>query len=345
MKALKEDPAYNVGDYLWYLQNFDQFHQIPNAIKLKEHKRYRRYLLGLSKYLKMYYQKISPLEDFSIYQEQIQEDYEQRWKEGTIRGWNTKVDPNEIKQNPLYCPPCQKLFTNENSFVSHSTGKKHKKNVKKMKKRMVEQGLKTDEQDLSQVNKKNNDIMRDLTYLECFCMRMKEHLSDVIQDTCNNIRKKQSRTFQEMQAEHKTRVESDDGLSDSDDDERFFNPKKVPLGWDGKPIPYWLYKLHGLAIKYRCEICGDFTYHGRRAYEKHFQEWRHARGMKSLGIPNTVHFKEITSMNDALALFQKLRRDQVEFKFRPDKEEEFEDDEGNILNKKTYEDLHREGLI
>lgn len=26
------------------------------------------------------------------------------------------------------------------------------------------------------------------------------------------------------------------------------NPKNVPIGWDGKPIPYWLYKLHGLGV-------------------------------------------------------------------------------------------------
>ena len=25
-----------------------------------------------------------------------------------------------------------------------------------------------------------------------------------------------------------------------------YNPLKLPMGWDGKPIPYWLYKLHGL---------------------------------------------------------------------------------------------------
>ena len=39
---------------------------------------------------------------------------------------------------------------------------------------------------------------------------------------------------------------SDDGDSDSDDEEKaIYNPKNLPLGWDGKPIPYWLYKLHG----------------------------------------------------------------------------------------------------
>jgi len=68
-----------------------------------------------------------------------------------------------------------------------------------------------------------------------------------------------------------------------------------------RPIPYWLYKLHGLGIEYKCEICGNYSYWGRRAFERHFQEWRHAYGMKCLRIPNTIHFKEITSINDALA--------------------------------------------
>ena len=35
-----------------------------------------------------------------------------------------------------------------------------------------------------------------------------------------------------------------------------YNPLKLPLGWDGKPIPYWLYKLHGLNLEFKCEICG-----------------------------------------------------------------------------------------
>lgn len=35
--------------------------------------------------------------------------------------------------------------------------------------------------------------------------------------------------------------------SESEDEEQaIYNPLKLPMGWDGKPIPYWLYKLHGL---------------------------------------------------------------------------------------------------
>lgn len=50
---------------------------------------------------------------------------------------------------------------------------------------------------------------------------------------------------------------------DDDDEGRIYNPLKLPMGWDGKPIPFWLYKLHGLGVEYTCEICSDTTYMGR----------------------------------------------------------------------------------
>ena len=77
----------------------------------------------------------------------------------------------------------------------------------------------------------------------------------------------------------------------------------------------------------------------------HFQEWRHTYGMKCLKIPNTIHFKDITTISDALALHEKLMRESQESQFRPDMEEEFEDEDGNLLNKKTYLDMRKQGLI
>ena len=44
-----------------------------------------------------------------------------------------------------------------------------------------------------------------------------------------------------------------------EEQERFYNPLKLPLGWDGKPIPFWLFKLHGLGMEYSCEsMCSLF---------------------------------------------------------------------------------------
>lgn len=40
---------------------------------------------------------------------------------------------------------------------------------------------------------------------------------------------------------------------------------------------------------------------GRKTFERHFQESRHAFGMRALGLPNTKHFHEITRIEDAIA--------------------------------------------
>lgn len=52
--------------------------------------------------------------------------------------------------------------------------------------------------------------------------------------------------------------------------------------------------------EFKCEICGNHSYWGRRAFERHFKEWRHQHGMRCLGIPNTKNFNEITSIKVCL---------------------------------------------
>ena len=115
-------------------------------------------------------------------------------------------------------------------------------------------------------------------------------------------------------------------------------------GWDGKPIPYWLYKLHGLNQEFKCEICGNYSYWGRRAFEKHFKEWRHQNGMRALGIPNNKNFYEITKIEDAVALAENMKQ-RDKGGWRSELDEEFEDADGNVYNRKTYDDLKRQGLI
>jgi splicing factor 3A subunit 3 len=131
------------------------------------------------------------------------------------------------------------------------------------------------------------------------------------------------------------------------------------MGWDGKPIPFWLYKLHGLGIQYPCEICGNYVYMGRKPFERHFSEWRHVYGLRCLGIPSSKQFHEITKIKDALActsllfvcelillaVWEFLQVKQKEIKTKEESVEEFEDAHGNVYSKKTYEDLKRQGLL
>ena len=67
--------------------------------------------------------------------------------------------------------------------------------------------------------------------------------------------------------------------------------------------------------------------------------------MRVLNIPNTAHFANVTKMADALTLWEKLKDSKAKERFQPENEEEFEDSVGNVVNKKTFEDLSRQGLL
>jgi hypothetical protein len=109
-------------------------------------------------------------------------------------------------------------------------------------------------------------------------------------------------------------------LSESEDEDEkpaIYNPKDVPLDFDGKPIPYWLFKLHGLNIRLegiaplahltlwqlyvrdllgrhvqraqgQCVFRCDFSSQAIQAFQKHFQEWKHSAGMRALRMPSHV---------------------------------------------------------
>merc|ERR1719341_1508922 len=142
-----------------------------------------------------------------------------------------------------------------------------------------------------------NTKQREIAGMELQVYRLAELVAEVRPETVENVERKQART---------------EGEREEDDGDIPYNPKNLPLGWDGKPIPYWLYKLHGLNISYNCEICGNFTYKGPKAFQRHFAEWRHAHGMRCLGIPNTAHFANVTNIEDAMALWEKIKVEKFE---------------------------------
>jgi splicing factor 3A subunit 3 len=67
--------------------------------------------------------------------------------------------------------------------------------------------------------------------------------------------------------------------------------------------------------------------------------------MKCLKIPNTVHFKGVTGIEEALKLHQTLLQNKKKEVFKPEFEEEYEDESGNVVNKRMYDDLVKQGII
>jgi splicing factor 3A subunit 3 len=194
----------------------------------------------------------------------------------------------------------------------------------------------------------------DLARLETTIAALLDQIRPTLDATIRRAERRQTQTPKERESELEedlhgsnsadAKLKSDED-EDSGDEAPIYNPKGVPLGWDGKPIPYWLFKLHGLNHFYQCEICGNERYRGRRNFEKHFAEAKHGYGMKCLGIPNTMHFHGVTTIEDAQQLWSKLQGNLEEDQFDGTKQEEYEDSHGNVLTRSTYEDLARQGLL
>ncbi|KAJ0255297.1 hypothetical protein HA466_0100750 [Hirschfeldia incana] len=71
--------------------------------------------------------------------------------------------------------------------------------------------------------------------------------------------------------------------------------------------PHWFKNRRGLQHEFKCEICGNKSYKGRRSFEMHFEEPQHQRGMRLLGFPSTNSFK-ITTVDEAEELWRRIRR-------------------------------------
>ena len=198
----------------------------------------------------------------------------------------------------------------------------------------------------------------DLARQEVIVTALLNQMRPILEATIRRADRRQSQTVKEREQELEDDLNGSEQIidqknkkADGDDDESddesqtIYNPKGVPLGWDGKPIPYWLFKLHGLNHFYSCEICGNESYRGRRNFEKHFAEAKHAFGMKCLNIPNTNHFHGVTKIEDAQELWKMLQNSLDKDRFDGDKEEEYEDSHGNVLSRTEFEDLARQGLL
>ncbi|KAI8468016.1 MAG: splicing factor 3a, subunit 3 [Monoraphidium minutum] len=355
-------------DYLEYLASFADLAAIPQPLKLTAG--YRQYLQQLLDYLVSFYERTQPLAQLRRQLDRLEEEARRAFDAGEAPGW-------EDRGGARRGATAEELGVDMNAFDSveeveimgaerlkealTALGLKCGGTTRQRAERLfAAKGVRLDALD-PKLFAKGSALAgpRDeaalaaraeaawaACVLEGKVGRLGELLANVVSDTRGRIEKKQAQTYEEMLAELEE-AEAEAGAAPDDDDEEeeyIYNPLKLPLGWDGKPIPYWLYKLHGLNQEFKCEICGNYSYWGRRAFERHFKEWRHVNGMRALGIPNTKDFYEVTKIEDAMALWKTLQSRNTGG-FNPETDEELEDQFGNVYNKKTYEDLRRQGII
>lgn len=359
--------------YLQYLDAFDAFTPpkctISKQEKMTDH--YFAYVGSLAQYLESFMRRVKPLEDLHRLFKAFGDEFEKEWQEDKVPGWQEKETQTNGTSKGLitegtgegvWCADCQKEFKNDNVYKAHLTGKKHIKNAEARQQR-------GDSDDVEMTNGGSNGTSgaNHIARLKERAVAEREHrvrkLANSMQtereDTRVNVERKHGMTDKERQQELEALYAEDEEVAgtandeeaEGEDGEKVYNPLKLPLAWDGKPIPFWLYKLHGLGVEFPCEICGNYVYMGRRAFDKHFSEARHVYGLQCLGITkNTGLFREITKIDEAEKLWEKLERDKAKELERKGGDTgegiiEMEDREGNVMPKRVWDDLDKAGLM
>lgn len=341
--------------YLQYLNTFDMFIPPQNPIRRadKTTDQYFKYVGRLAEYLENFLRRTRPLEDLEKLFTSFDGDFERVWEVNAIPGWGDEVPASgpaapvtEGTGEGIWCPECEKEFKNDNVYKAHLSGKKH---LKAAEAREAAGATDTSTIANGHANSRGSTVQklkeRAVAEREYRIHRLAAAMETQRNDTRVNVERKQGMTERERQMEldaffaestDPTPHAGGDGDSDSESDEKIYNPLKLPLAWDGKPIPYWLYKLHGLGVEFPCEICGNFVYMGRRAFDKHFNEARHIYGLKCLGITNTTLFREIVGIEDALKLWDKIQRDKKRGERGGENVVQMEDADGNVMPEKVY---------
>ena len=324
-----------------YLEKFADFSNLKKETKHTHS--YKVYINDLREYLEGFIKRATPLFNLIAVKKELNERFNSQWNEHKSEN-NTGI----------WCERCAKYFAKQTVFDSHLTGKKHQKSTTITPENQATRNVNNASENEMTGNENNTSEnsttakqgLKHAALDEFLIKNYAEILKGKIADTISNIERKKVQTLRERE-ESDEEIEIDETRTAANEqvEGKIYNPLKLPLDWDGKPIPYWLWKLHGLGTEFPCEICGGFVYMGRKAFDRHFQEWRHAYGMKCLGLANSKYFYGITSIKDAIALSDKLKHQTRVQSFTAETMEEYEDENGNVFSRKTFEDMRKQGLI
>lgn len=261
---------------------------------------------GLYTYVAGFFERAVPLVDIKAKIEEEEANFEADWEGGRLPQWTEKGAKPAAEGSGIWCPYCQKHYSKQTVYDAHLNSPKHKKKeaagkaVSEEEAGVASAGPSTSRDKYKQAARYTY-LARALLAFPPIPERLGESRSEVERRMALTARERQAELVEVEEAPPPIEEVIGNTEEDDDDDDAVYNPLKLPMGWDGKPIPFWLYKLHGLGVEFKCEICSDYVYMGRKAFDRHFQESRHSFGMRALGLPNTKHFHEITKIADALA--------------------------------------------
>jgi len=236
-------PSIKRPTYLQYLDIFDTFAPPICAIKRpdKMTDQYFSYVGQLAEYLESFMRRTRPLENVDQLFKSFDDDFEKAWVANDIPGWAIEAGPSGGGDG-IWCADCEKEFSNQNVYKAHLTGKKH---IRAAEQRAARQS----DGDFSGTERNTNSFRlkeRAIAEREYRVKRLAAAMSQERSDTRVNVERKQGMTERERQMEldslfaesASAAPQGGESDSESDGDEKIYNPLKLPLAWDGKPIPF-----------------------------------------------------------------------------------------------------------
>lgn len=311
--------------YLEFLEKINNANKIDFIPKTPQGE---KFLQSFIDYLISFITRTDPFFDIDSCLKSIDASFERQYSESDFQQNQQK------KKTDYYCAFCNRYFDTPELLQNHTKQKSHQKNEEKAEKagglsNLIEE-------------RRMKSVKHDK---QCYTLfQLIERVRPKLVASIENTKRRQTLSAAVLEAEANLDAPIVFDESDDEDEQHFYNPKGLPLGWDGKPIPYWLYKLHGLSVEYKCEICGNKSYWGSLSFERHFFDTKHINGLKAIGIPPTRHFLYVTKVSEALQLYDKIKKTLEHEVWQPG-DEEVETEDGQVMSYKIYRDLKNQGFI
>lgn len=234
--------------YIQYLSQYDHMFAIPR--EKKNTQEYKRYLEALLDYLYGYLQRIRPLLDIDTELVNAKKDFEKKWSEGVFPGW-PKETTGALTKSGAYLDlsayssweELASLGLDRLKSALMALGLKCGGTLEERAIRLFQtKGKRAQDLDPSFFSKPNQtskklikeytDKHKEIAELESQIYRLSEKVTNQRNGTIENVQRKQARTGEEREEDEDDIV--NDIESDNEDEEVVYNPKNLPLGWDGK---------------------------------------------------------------------------------------------------------------
>jgi len=210
----------------------------------------------MADYLISFFRRAFPLADLEMELDEARADFNRRWAMDDIAHWPAQAPAPDASDAGIWCDACQRSYAKKTVYDAHLSSKKHLKAAEGRPSNgaSTSNGHGADSEAARQAaHAAEREKSRPIALNEAIIRRlMTSHTSPLTAlrgETKSNVERKQALTDRErrlelLEVEEREKKEAEAAARASarateqeeleQDNERIYNPLKLPLGWDGK---------------------------------------------------------------------------------------------------------------